>query len=245
MWRGSPNSWRNRSPMGDRLCPGPLRPVRAGSGGARIPAGPGLSVRAGGPVPAVLHAGGGAGDQGARGAGGQPPGLCPSALLPDDQPPGKRVWECFTREGVKPNVFFTAPSTAQTLPMCSKGTVRLLLHPHEPGGQPGTGGQPCEHFSSLGPGSPPGAESVAAAAQAALSDPLCQVFMELLFQSASSLEQLPIRWIVEEPQSEYGVEKPVGKRVKLGAWGEKETIFGSFSQAKRENGDSAFAASAV
>ena len=34
-------------------------------------------------------------------------------------------------------------------------------------------------------------------------------FMELLFQSASSLEQLPIRWIVEEPQSEYGVEKPV------------------------------------
>ena len=36
---------------------------------------------------------------------------------------GERMRICFTREGVQPNVLLTAPSSAQTLPLCSRGVA--------------------------------------------------------------------------------------------------------------------------
>ena len=46
-------------------------------------------MRARGPAPAVLHPGGDPRHQGALHSGGRPAGFCPSALLSDDQPPGR------------------------------------------------------------------------------------------------------------------------------------------------------------
>ena len=122
---------------------------------------------------------------------------------------GKRVWECFTREGVKPNVFFTAPSTAQTLPMCSNGlSACCCTHMNLVASR----GQVDSHvniFPLWDQGAPLVQNLSLLRHKQRYLTHFAKYFMELLFQSASSLEQLPIRWIVEEPQSEYGVEKPV------------------------------------
>ena len=111
---------------------------------------------------------------------------------------GRMIRECFNQAGVEPNVFFTAPSSSQIMPLCAMGAtacyctqLALLDHWDELAGKVNIfpimeGGRPLTQSLSL-----------LRHRQRYLTH-FSKSFMELLFDAASSLEQIPVLHVVRE-----------------------------------------------
>ena len=111
---------------------------------------------------------------------------------------GNRVRECFLREGIQPNIFFTAPSTAQILPLCSMGlSACCCTHMNLVANR----GQVDTHvniFPVWDQGEPLVQKLSLLRHRQRYLTHFSKYFMDLLFQVASSFEQTPVRWIVAE-----------------------------------------------
>ena len=121
---------------------------------------------------------------------------------------GGRIQNIFAREKIQPQVIFSAPSTAQTLPLIAKGlAASYCTHMNLVAGR----GQLDSHvniFPLWDQGAPVEHPLSLLRHRQRYLTHFAKYFMELLFQTAASFETTPLRWIVGESD---GVEKPVEK----------------------------------
>ena len=121
---------------------------------------------------------------------------------------GGRIQNIFAREKIQPQVIFSAPSTAQTLPLIAKGlAASYCTHMNLVAGR----GQLDSHvniFPLWDQGAPVEHPLSLLRHRQRYLTHFAKYFMELLFQTADSFETTPVRWIVGESD---GVEKPVEK----------------------------------
>ncbi len=119
---------------------------------------------------------------------------------------GARIQEIFTREHIRPNVFFTAPSTAQTLPMCTKGLAACYCTHMNLVEKRGTVDANVNIFPLYDQGVPLVQKLSLLRHKQRYLTHFAKYFMDLTFQVAASIEKTPVRWIVQQPAVEKSVE---------------------------------------
>ncbi len=119
---------------------------------------------------------------------------------------GARIQEIFTREHIQPNVFFTAPSTAQTLPMCTKGLAACYCTHMNLVEKRGTVDANVNIFPLYDQGVPLVQKLSLLRHKQRYLTHFAKYFMDLTFQVAASIEKTPVRWIVQQPAVEKSVE---------------------------------------
>ena len=119
---------------------------------------------------------------------------------------GARIQEIFTREHIQPNVFFTAPSTAQTLPMCTKGLAACYCTHMNLVEKRGTVDANVNIFPLYDQGVPLFQKLSLLRHKQRYLTHFAKYFMDLTFQVAASIEKTPVRWIVQQPAVEKSVE---------------------------------------
>ena len=105
---------------------------------------------------------------------------------------GGRIRERFRQAGVEPRVFFTGPSTAQTLPLCAAGTAAcfstnlcLVEQLEQIGGQ-------VNIFPLMDQGEPMVQRLSLLRHRQRYLTHFAKYFMELLFDSTAALDRIPV-----------------------------------------------------
>ena len=209
----SARDWRRQTANGELdFRPGALRPLyrltwwsTSSSGTRSICACPRILLRA------VLHARRRCGNGKSRRAPfrgltcGTLPG-CPSALMTNRlgaTDPGASL----RRGHIQPSAFFTAPSTAQTLPhVATKGLAACYCTHMNLVEKRGTVDANVNIFPLYDQGVPLVQKLSLLRHKQRYLTHFAKYFMDLTFQVAASIEKTPVRWIVQQPAVEKSVE---------------------------------------
>ena len=119
---------------------------------------------------------------------------------------GGRIWERFRQAGVEPWVFFTGPSTAQTLPLCAAGTAACFSTNLSLVDQLERMGDQVNIFPLMDQGEPMVQKLSLLRHRQRYLTHFAKYFMELLFDSTAELDQIPVCRVAGEGGT---VENPV------------------------------------
>lgn len=120
---------------------------------------------------------------------------------------GGRLRERFRRAGVEPWVFFTGPSTAQTLPLCTAGTAACFSTNLSLADRMDRIGDQVNIFPIMDQGKPMVQRLSLLRHRQRYLTHFAKYFMQLLFDSTQALDRIPVCRVVEEPPVEKTVEK--------------------------------------
>lgn len=105
---------------------------------------------------------------------------------------GGRIRERFRQAGVEPRVFFTGPSTAQTLPLCAAGTAACFSTNLSLVDQLERMGDRVNIFPLMDQGGPMVQRLSLLRHRQRYLTHFAKYFMELLFDSTAALDQIPV-----------------------------------------------------